>query len=147
MATSFLINARNINTPQRQTCGRRALPILALPVGEGPPDGLKRRAFPHPAGMVRDLCREVEREDAAMGLLLALDPPTKGMLSEAASAGRFQFPGLERTYPKVQIFTVKDYFVRRNIPDVSATITPLGGPRQRAKRITKTSDQKPELGI
>jgi len=38
---------------------------------------------------------------SAMGVLLALDPPTKGMLSEAASAGRFQLTGLTKTNPIV----------------------------------------------
>jgi len=91
--------------------------------------------------MVRDLCRVVERENAAMGVLLVLEPPTKGMLSEAASAGRFQLPGAPRTYPKVQIFTVEDYFAgkRPDLPDVSDTL-------KKAKRIDKTPD-KPELGI
>lgn len=43
-------------------------------------------------------------------VILVREPPTKGMLSEAASARRFQLPGAGRTYPKVQIFTVEDYF-------------------------------------
>jgi len=38
---------------------------------------------------------------SAMGVLLALEPPTKGMLSEAASAGRFQLPGLTKTKPEL----------------------------------------------
>jgi len=91
---------------------------------------------------VAALTHVVERENASMGLLLTLNEPTSASKSEAASAGRFQLPGLERTYPKVQIFTVEDYFAGRrpDIPDVSATL-------KKAKRITKTSDQKPELGI
>ncbi len=78
---------------------------------------------------------------SAMGVLLALEPPTKGMLSEAASAGRFQLPGAPRTYPKVQIFTVEDYFAgkRPDLPDVSDTL-------KKAKRITKPQT-KPKLGI
>ena len=92
--------------------------------------------------MVRDLCRVVERENAAMGVLLALEPPTKGMLSEASSAGRFQMPGVTRTYPKVQIFTVEDYFAgkRPDLPDVSDTL-------KKAKRITKAREEQEELGI
>ncbi len=79
----------------------------------------------------------VERENAAMGVLLALEPPTKGMLSEASSAGRFQLPCAERTFPKVQIFTVEDYFAgkRAELPDTSDTL-------KKAKPITK-----PEPGI
>ena len=91
--------------------------------------------------MVRDLCRVVERENAAMGVLLALEPPTKGMLSEASSAGRFQLSAGGRTFPKVQIFTVEDYFAgkRPDLPDTSDTL-------KKAKPITKPQT-KPELGI
>ena len=90
---------------------------------------------------LRDLCRVVERENAAMGVHLALELPTKGMLSEAASAGRFQLHGLTKTYPKVQIFTAEDFFdgKRPDLPDVSDTL-------KKAKRITNTQT-KPELGI
>ncbi len=107
---------------------------------------------------VRDLCRVVERENAAMGVLLALEPPTKGMLSEAASAGRFQHPGLTKTNPTVgeglcALPTRDDGMVEYSAngsthrcsptgkrPDLRA---PLGGPRQKAKRLTKPPD-KPE---
>jgi len=90
-----------------------------------------------------------ERENSAMGVLLALEPPTKGMLSESASAGRFQLPGAGRTYPKVQIFTVEDYFVRRNLHapiggprHTSDTLMPKDSPRQKAKRIQKDTGQR-----
>jgi len=51
------LNTARLKHPE--ICGRRALPILAMPVGEAPPDGLKRRAFPHiaqrrvPTGSIR----------------------------------------------------------------------------------------------
>jgi len=92
--------------------------------------------------MIRDLCHVVERDNASMGLLLALNNPTQGMISEAASAGRFHMPETERTYPRVQIFTVEDYFAgkRPDMPNVSATL-------KKAKRIKKTSEEKPKLGI
>ena len=91
---------------------------------------------------VAALTHVVERENASMGLLLALKEPTKASKSEAASAGLFHMPGVERTYPKIQIFTVEDYFAGRrpNLPDTSATL-------KKAKRIKKASEEKPELGI
>ncbi len=46
------------------------------------------------------------------------------------------------TYPKIQIFTVADYFDgnRPGLPDVTETL-------KKAKRIEKPSNTKPELGI
>ncbi|MCD6594143.1 site-specific DNA-methyltransferase [bacterium] len=91
-------------------------------------------------GEVRDLKGVIERENAEMGLLLALINPTKGMLSEAASAGRYQMPEVSRTYPKIQIFTVEDYFkgIRPDIPDVSETL-------KKAKRIKREREKQKEL--
>jgi len=90
--------------------------------------------------MIRDLKAVVERENAAIGLLLALNEPTKGMLSEAASAGLFQMPDAKRTYPKIQIFTVAEYFEgkRPNIPDVSETL-------KKAKREQRESEKPQKL--
>jgi site-specific DNA-methyltransferase (adenine-specific) len=93
-------------------------------------------------GMIRDLKAVVDREEASMGLLLALRKPTKGMLAEAASAGRFQMLGLDRTYPKVQIFTVEDYFkgIRPDKPDTSATL-------KKAKREIRESEKPQKLNL
>jgi hypothetical protein len=46
------------------------------------------------------------------------------------------------TYPKIQIFTVEDYFdgKRPDLPDTSDTL-------KKAKRIEKPTNTKPELGI
>lgn len=54
--------------------------------------------------MVRDLRGTVEREKAAVGVLLLAHEPTKGMVQEAAQAGAYTWEG--RTYPKLQILTV-----------------------------------------
>lgn len=55
--------------------------------------------------MVRDLHGTVEREKAAVGVLLLAHTPTKGMLQEAAKAGAYTWGG--RTFPKLQILTVE----------------------------------------
>ena len=59
------------------------------------------------ASIVRDLRGVVEREGAAMGVLVTLDPPSQPMRSEAASAGFYQSPGWNRRYPKLQILTIE----------------------------------------
>ena len=55
-------------------------------------------------GMVRDLRGVVEREKAAIGMLISMEPPTKPMREEAASAGFYQSPW--GTHPRLQLFTV-----------------------------------------
>ena len=82
----------------------------------------------------------VDKENASMGLFLVLKNPTKQSLSEAASAGRYQMPEVERTYPKIQIFTVEDYFkgIRPDLPDISETL-------KKAKRIKKDREKPPNL--
>ena len=93
-------------------------------------------------GMIRDLCHVVDRENASMGLLLALNNPTQGMLSEASAAGRFQMPGIERTFPKIQIFTVEDFFAgkRPDLPDVSSTL-------KKAKREIRDAEKQKKLEL
>ncbi len=73
---------------------------------------------------VRDLKGVVERENAAMGILLALHKPTKAALGEASSAGRFQMPKAKKTYPKIQVYTVSEFFSDKNpdIPDTTDTL-------------------------
>ena len=62
--------------------------------------------------------------------------------------GSETLPLARRTYPKVQIFTVEDFFDGKR-PDLRA----LCGPRhvsdtlKKAKRIEKANDNKPELGL
>ena len=91
-------------------------------------------------GAVRDLKGVIERENAEMGILLALENPSKQTIAEAASAGRYQMPEVSRTYPKIQIFTVEDYFkgIRPDLPDTSETL-------KRAKREIRESEKPRKL--
>lgn len=59
------------------------------------------------ASIVRDLRGVIEREGAAMGVLITLDPPSQPMKTEAASAGHYTSPGWNRSYPRLQILTVE----------------------------------------
>jgi site-specific DNA-methyltransferase (adenine-specific) len=67
--------------------------------------------------MVKDLIVTVEREGAKMGVFLTLEPPTKGMVAQAAAAGLYKPEGDQewRTpFPKIQIVTVEDLFKPAN---------------------------------
>jgi site-specific DNA-methyltransferase (adenine-specific) len=59
------------------------------------------------SSIIRDLRGVVEREGAAMGALITLEPPSAPMLAVAASAGFYESPGCNRRYPKLQILTIE----------------------------------------
>jgi site-specific DNA-methyltransferase (adenine-specific) len=58
--------------------------------------------------MVKDLIVTVDQEGAKMGVFLTLEPPTKGMVTQAASAGFFKTDYGQ--FPKIQIVTVEELF-------------------------------------
>jgi len=57
-------------------------------------------------GMVRDLIGTVEKEKAAIGLLITLEEPTSGMRELAIHAGSYTSPIWDKSYPRIQIRTV-----------------------------------------
>lgn len=58
--------------------------------------------------MVRDLRGTVEAMHAAMGVLVLMKPPTRGMITEAAKAGLWTDNFTDRSWPKLQIITVAE---------------------------------------
>jgi len=68
--------------------------------------------------MVRDLRGVIEREEAAMGILITLEEPTAPMLQEARIAGTFQTEVNLQKLQRLQIVTVKQILdgERLNVP-------------------------------
>ncbi len=64
--------------------------------------------------MVKDLIATVEREKAEIGLFVTLAEPTKPMLTEAVSAGFYEFP--KGQFPKIQILTIEDLLSGKSKP-------------------------------
>lgn len=60
------------------------------------------------SGDIRDLVGTIERENAAIGVFITLENPTKDMKTEAASAGFYHSPDWNRDYPKIQIMTIEE---------------------------------------
>lgn len=58
--------------------------------------------------MIRDLEGIISREKDPLGAVITLNPPTKDMLKEAASAGFYESP-LGHKYPRIQILTIEDF--------------------------------------
>ena len=106
------------------------------------------------APYVRDLRGVVEREKAAIGVLLTLDEPTKAMRTEAASAGFYKSPWGQ--HPRLQIVTVGELLdgKRLDIPPVRQTsVTYKRAPKAHRKRLSsrvflerKTTNQFSETG-
>jgi len=92
------------------------------------------------SGDIRDLKGTVEREGAAIGVFLTLEPPTREMITEAATAGFYQSPGWGTTHPRLQILTVGDLLAgtaRVDMPPTEMTFRQAGrvkddGPSQGA---------------
>ncbi|MCE7937084.1 MAG: site-specific DNA-methyltransferase [Chloroflexi bacterium CFX6] len=60
------------------------------------------------SGDIRDLVGTLQREDAAMGVFITLEAPSRDMITEAASAGVYRSPGWGRDFPRLQILTIED---------------------------------------
>ena len=87
---------------------------------------------------IRDLAHVVEREKAAIGVFLTLEPPTKPMLQEAIGEGFYHSDGWNKDYPKIQIITVEEILSGKtvNLPPNIQTF-------KKAERIAnKTTEQQ-----
>ncbi len=72
---------------------------------------------------VRDLRGVIEREQAAIGVLITMLPATKPMRAEAAAAGAYLSPGWNKQYPRVQILTIQDIMAGARIDYPSSRLT------------------------
>ena len=72
--------------------------------------------------MVRDLKGTIERERAALGLFICLEPPSHGMIKEAASASFFEHE--KKKYPRLQIITIQDLLQgkRPQVPLIDSSV-------------------------
>jgi site-specific DNA-methyltransferase (adenine-specific) len=67
------------------------------------------------SGDIRDLHGVVEREKAALGVFLTLEPPSSDMITEAVSAGYFESKTWQKNYPRIQILTIEELLVGKGI--------------------------------
>jgi len=67
------------------------------------------------ANHVRDLRGVIEREKAAIGVLISMEDFTKPMRTEAVTAGFFESKIWGRKYPKVQLLTVAELLAGKKV--------------------------------
>lgn len=63
---------------------------------------------------MRDFCHVVKRDNAALGIFITLDEPTKDMKTEAIGEG-FYTTKLNEKYPKIQIITIEELLSKNSI--------------------------------
>jgi DNA modification methylase len=85
----------------------------------------------------RDLRGVIERENAAMGVLISMEEPTKAMRSEAADAEFYHSPGWNKKYPKLQLVTVAELLSGKGIqcpPQKHSNVTFKKAPKAKRKK-------------
>jgi site-specific DNA-methyltransferase (adenine-specific) len=60
------------------------------------------------SGDIRDLKGTLQRENAAIGVFITLEPPSRDMTAEAVSAGFYYSPGWNQNYPHIQVLTIEE---------------------------------------
>lgn len=109
----------------------------------GYPDKQSKMIFQVKSGKVgardvRDLLGTITREDAAVGVLITLEPPTKDMKTEASTAGLFKGDAMPQPINRIQIVTVEEIM---NGARMNLAMTPEV--LKKAKRHTGDDEQVP----
>ena len=75
------------------------------------------------AGDVRDLIGALQNEDAALGVFISLEAPTREMEAAAHAAGFYDSPGWGKKYPRLQLLTIEELLKGKtiNMPPTAQT--------------------------
>ncbi len=95
---------------------------------------------------VRDLRGVLDREKAAMGVLITLQPPTKPMEVEAASTGFYEHKTNRQKYPRLQLRTVKELMEGKAIERPS-NVAALDETFKKAPESKKKLGHQKEFGL
>lgn len=74
-------------------------------------------------GHVRDLLGTVQSQNAAMGIFVCMNKPTKGMIDAANHSGGYRYPVNGQQFPKLQIITVEELLSGKQ-PSMPTTLLP-----------------------
>jgi site-specific DNA-methyltransferase (adenine-specific) len=94
------------------------------------------------SGDIRDLRGTVEREGAAMGVFITLEPSSRDMRTEAVSAGFYHSPGWGQDYPKIQILTIEEL-----LHGAEVRMPPQYGTFKEAQRVRMQGPEHPQLDL
>lgn len=94
------------------------------------------------SGDIRDLVGTVHREQAAIGVFITLDPPSKDMKTEAASAGFYHSVGWGHNYPRVQILSIAEL-----LQGAEVKMPPQHGTFKAAQRVQKSEPEAQQISL
>jgi site-specific DNA-methyltransferase (adenine-specific) len=97
------------------------------------------------ANQVRDLCGVVQREKAAIGVLISMNPSTKPMKTEAATAGHYESKLWNKKYPKIQLLTVAELLAGKQIE--MPPVRQVGATFKKAPKASKKGMETGELSF
>jgi len=92
---------------------------------------------------VRDLRGVVEREKAAIGVLISMEEPKKPMMTEAATASLFESRTWGKKYPKVQLLTISELLAGKKIE--MPPVRQVGATFKKAERHKATGGEQLEI--
>jgi site-specific DNA-methyltransferase (adenine-specific) len=95
---------------------------------------------------VRDLLGVLDRENAAIGVLISLQSATKPMEIEAASAGFYEHKVNQQKYPRLQLRTVKELMEGKGIERPS-NVAALDETFKKAPKSRKKHGEQKELDV
>ncbi|MBZ4557639.1 restriction endonuclease subunit M [Mycobacterium avium subsp. hominissuis] len=87
-------------------------------------------------GMVRDLAGTIESQNAQMGILITMEPPTRGVIQAVNVGGTYTHPGNGQVYPKLQVISVPELLDGKK-PQVPPTLLPYI-PAERLAQVDET---------
>jgi site-specific DNA-methyltransferase (adenine-specific) len=88
---------------------------------------------------IRDLKGVLQREDAAIGVYITLEEPTRPMRTEAASAGFYEPEHFNGSYPRVQILTITELLEGKTVH------YPRLGPTATFKKAERKEKDRPSM--
>ncbi len=94
------------------------------------------------SGDIRDLVGTVQREDAAIGVFITLESPTRDMRTEAASAGLYHSVGWGKDYPRIQILSIAEL-----LQGTEVKMPPQHGTFKSAQRVQKGGPEAQQTSL
>jgi site-specific DNA-methyltransferase (adenine-specific) len=91
---------------------------------------------------IRDLKGTLQREQAAIGVFITLEPPSKDMTTEAVSAGFYHSPGWNKDFPRIEILTIEEL-----LHNAEVKMPPQFGTFKQAQRVQQMEVEQAELGF
>lgn len=94
------------------------------------------------SGDIRDLVGTVQRENAAIGVFITLEPASADMTKEAVSAGFYHSPAWAKDFPRIQILTIADL-----LRDAEIKMPPQFGTFKQAQKVRQVGEAQGQMDL